>query len=93
MQNSERVYQLLFEVTKLSEYQLPHKNDLIGIINKMVLAAKDSSNPKELDQKLNSILEFYRYYQKGVPLEDSIVYQEFKNKLLKLAKSYNITLN
>lgn len=93
MEKSDRINKLLFEVTKLSEYQLPHKNDLIGIINKMVLAAKDSSNPKELDKKLNSVLEFYRYYEKGLPIEDSIVYQEFKNKLLKLAKSYNITLN
>lgn len=93
MQKEDRIYKLLHEVTNLSEYQLPQKNDLITIINKIVLATKSATNPQVLDKKLNSVLEFYRYYEKGLPIEDSIVYNEFKNKLLKLAKENNISLN
>jgi hypothetical protein len=88
----DRVNKLLFEVTKLNEFQLGQKNDLIGIINKLVLATKQSANPAELDKKLNTVLEFYRYYEKGIPMEDTIVYNEFKQKLLKLAKDNSISL-
>lgn len=86
---NDKINKLLFEVTKLDEYQLPHKNDLVGIINQLVLATKQSPG---LDKKLNSILEFYRYYEKGLPFEDTIVYKEFKTKLLNLAKENSITL-
>ena len=87
-----RVYNLLYEITKLNEYQLGHKNDLIGIINQLVLATYQLEHPAEFDKKLNVILEFYRFYEKGIPQEDTIVYQEFKNKLLHLAKTQNISL-
>ncbi len=88
----DKINKLLFETTGLNEFQLPQKNDLVGIINQLVLATKASPNPQDLDKKLNDVLEFYRYYEKGIPLEDSIVYQEFKSKLLKLAKDNSITL-
>lgn len=88
----DKINKLLFETTKLNEYQLSHKNDLIGIVNQLVLATKQSPNAQELDKKLNTLLEFYRFYQKGFPFEDKIVYEEFKAKLLKLAKDNNITL-
>lgn len=88
----ERISHLLFEVTHLKEYQLNHKNDLIGIVNQIVLATPTSPNPQELDKKLNSLLEFYRFYEKENTFEDRIVYQEFKTKLLNLAKANSITL-
>ena len=47
---------------------------------------------KQAKSELNDILEFYRYYDKGIPQEDTIVYQEFKNKLLKIAKDNQISL-
>lgn len=89
---NDRINKLLFEITGLKEYQLGHKNDLIGVINKLVLAMPQTPNPQEFDKKLNEILEFYRYYEKGIPIEDTIVYNEFKQKLLKLAKDNSISL-
>ena len=92
MNKTDRVNILLYETTQLNEFQLGQKNDLVGIINKLVIATSQSPNPNEFDKKLNTILEFYRYYEKGIPLEDTIVYQEFRNKLLKLAKDNKIDL-
>ena len=87
-----RIYKLLYETTQLDEYILPHKNDLITLINKLVLATYQVEHPAELDKKLNTVLEFYRFYDNGVPSEDTIVYHEFKTKLLKVAKDFNISL-
>jgi hypothetical protein len=92
MIKENRIYSLLYETTQLNEYQLGQKNDLVSMINKLVIVTSQTPNPKEFDKKLNTILEFYRYYQNGAPLEDTIVYQEFKNKLLKLAKDNKIDL-
>ena len=93
MQDKEtRIHKLLQEVTQLNEYQLSHKNDLVKVVNTIVLATKSAPNPQELDKKLNSILEFYRFYDSNWAFEDLIVYQEFKKKILQLAKDNQISL-
>jgi len=76
----------------LKEYSLPEKNTIIATVNQLVLATPQASNPQELERKLNTVLEFYRYHQNDWSVEDLIVFNEFKNKLLNLAKAYNITL-
>lgn len=92
MEKESRITKLLFEVTELNEYQLGQKSALISLINQLVLATYQLEHPEEFDKKLNSILEFYRYYEKGLPQEDTIVFQEFKHKLTALAKKYNISV-
>lgn len=78
---------------RLDEYATPQKKDLLTIINKIILSKDQSSSPEELDKKLKDLLEFYRFYQNKFPIEDQIVYSEFKTKLQNLAKKYNISLN
>ena len=52
----------------------------------------NSSNPDELKKKLDDLLNFYRFYQNKFPIEDKLVYEEFKKKLQVLAQKYNISL-
>jgi hypothetical protein len=97
MKKTKRIQHLIIKSLveskiKLNEYLLPQKNIIIGLVNQLVLATPSSSNPKGLEDKLNNILEFYRYYDSNWVIEDQIVFNEFKNKLLNLAKTYGVTL-
>jgi hypothetical protein len=91
MPDKLRIYNLLHEVTQLNEYSLAEKNQLIRVVNTLVLFNNQNPNP-ELDKKLNDILEFYRYYQTGIPIENKFVFDEFKNKLMNLVKKYQVPL-
>lgn len=95
MTKEKKISRVLSEtVTKqqLQEYNTPQKQDLLTIINKIILSKSNSSNPDELKKKLDDLLNFYRFYQNKFPIEDKLVYEEFKKKLQVLAKKYNISL-
>jgi hypothetical protein len=89
MADKFRILTLLQEVTQLQEYNLAEKNQIITLVNTLVLFNSQNPNP-QLDKRLNDILEFYRYYEQGVPLENQIVYNEFKTKLINLAKKFQV---
>lgn len=95
MNRNSKISRVIQEATnkqQLLEYNTPQKQDLLLIINKIILNKDKSSNPDELKKKLDDLLNFYRFYQNKFPIEDKLVYEEFKKKLQILAKKYNISL-
>jgi hypothetical protein len=92
MNRKDRVLAIIKE-SLLKEYNLPQKNVLVSIINQLILNTPNTNQPDAFEKKLNAILEFYRYNDTNFQIEDKIVYEEFKGKLVKLAKENNIPLN
>lgn len=91
LSRKERVHNIISEAL-LKEYNLSQKKELLTIINKIVLSLPQTNNPDAIERKLDGMLEFYRFYKNTNFTEDKIVVDEFKAKLLDLAKQYNISL-
>lgn len=95
MNRNSKISRVIKEATnkqQLQEFNTPQKQDLLLLVNKIIIDKDNSSNPTELKKKLDDLLNFYRFYQNKFPVEDKLVYEEFKKKLQFLAKKYNISL-
>jgi hypothetical protein len=68
----------------LKEYTLKQKAKLGALIKFLAGAGVEQND-------LKALIEFYRY-DSNIDIEDNLIYNEFKNKLIQLAEKSNIEI-